>query len=439
MKKSDQLKQERASKLEELDNLITTRKNEKRDFTSEEETRFDSLEEEIGNLDTQIKREEKVEAAEKRAAEQAAEIHNPAPEFKTEGGESKEKRALSQRASVTKAIRSAMSGRELTGAEKEMNELAIEESRAAGVPIPDNSKVNIPMSFLRASAQTVSEDSGDYGGALVQDNAPRVQMPLTPAGLLDQLGVTRLRNLSGGDVPLPVMSDYDFAWLAETAAITPQKKEISGPSLSPNRLGAAVEISNRLLIQSSVDVESMIRGLIIQGYQRAIDAAAINGSGSSNQPEGILNNSSVPTGASTDADVPSKLLITELVSKLEAANSTTNNLAFLGAPGLKHLIENTKLDAGSGRFLMEKMNELFGYKFVTSTLVPALSGNFPLIFGDWSKMFIGEWGSLSVLSDPYSGALSNSVRLVLNGHADVAIAQPNAFAVNKYFNATDAT
>ena len=285
--------------------------------------------------------------------------------------------------------------------------------------------------------------------------------------------------------------------MAETAAITPQKKEISGPSLSPNRLGAAVEISNSLLIQSSVDVESMIRGLIIQGYQRAIDAAAINGSGSSNQPEGILNNSSVPTGASTDADEPSKLLITELVSKLEAANSTTNNLAFLGAPGLKHLIENTKLDTGSGRFLMEKMNELFGYKFVTSTLVPALSGNFPLIFGDWSKMFlgapglkhlientkldtgsgrflmekmnelfgykfvtstlvpalsgnfplifgdwskmfIGEWGSLSVLSDPYSGALSNSVRLVLNGHADVAIAQPNAFAVNKYFNATDA-
>lgn len=77
MKKSDQLKQERASKLEELDNLIATRKNEKRDFKPEEETRFDSLEEEIGNLDTQIKREEKVEAAEKRAAEQAEKRQTP--------------------------------------------------------------------------------------------------------------------------------------------------------------------------------------------------------------------------------------------------------------------------------------------------------------------------------------------------------------------------
>jgi len=123
---------------------------------------------------------------------------------------------------------------------------------------------------------------------------------------------------------------------------------------------------------------------------------------------------------------------------VEAANGTTNNLAFLGAPGLKHLLETIKVDSGSGRFLMEKMNELFGYKFVSSTLVPALSGNFPLIYGDWSQLFIGEWGSLSVLSDPYSGSLSNSVRLVVNGHADVAIAQPTAFAVNKFFNATDA-
>ena len=438
MKKSDQLKQERASKLEEINALIQTRKSEKRDFSEEETTKFDTLEGEIEALDGKIERELKIEATEKRAAEMGeGESQKPKTEAR-EGGEEKEKRALSQRASVTKAIRMATRGKALDGAEKEMNDLAIEESRSAGVDIPDNSMVNIPMSFLRASAQTVSEDSGNYGGELVQNYAPRVQMPFSPAGVMDRLGATRWTGLTGGDIPLPVMQDYDFAWLAETAAITVQKKTITGPTLSPNRLGAAVEISNRLLIQSSVDVEANIRQLLARGYERAIDAAAINGSGSSNQPEGILNNSSVPTGASSDADIPTKALVAELVSLVETANATEEKLGFLGAPGLKYLLEITKLDAGSGRFLMEKMNELLGYKFVSSTLVPTLSGNFPLIYGDWSKLFIGEWGSLSVLSDPYSGALSNTVRLVLNGHADVAIAQPGAFAVNKYFNATDA-
>ena len=441
MKKSVELKQQRSALIDKQGGLLETRKKENREFTEEESKEFNALDEQIAAKDSEIEQAEKEEKAAQRAASNAAGKEDRGESLKPinrEGGEAKEKRELSQRASVTKAIRSAMSGKELDGAEKEMNDLAIEESRNAKVDIPENSKVNIPMSFLRASAQTVSEDSGDYGGALVHNNAPRVQMPFSPAGVMDQLGATRWRGLSGGDIPLPVLSEYDFAWLAETAAITPQKKEIDGPTLSPHRLGAAVGISNRLLIQSSVDIEAMIRQQLLRGYERAIDSAAINGSGVSNQPLGILNNTDVPTGASVDADVPSKALVAELVSLVETANATQQSLAFLGAPGLKYLFETTLLDAGSGRFLMEKMGELLGYKFVASTLVPLLSSNYPLIYGDWSQMFIGEWGSLSVLSDPYSGSLSNEVRLVVNGHADVAIAQPTAFAVNKFFNATDA-
>ncbi|WP_271856080.1 phage major capsid protein [Patiriisocius marinus] len=438
MKRSDELKQKRASAIEAQNKISTTATAEKRDALNADETiEFNKLDDEINGLTADIEQEERQErAAVRNAAMAGAAAASVIPS--NDGGEAKEKGVLAQRASVTKAIRSAMSNTPLTGAEKEMNELAIEESRAAGVNIPDNAKVNIPMSFLRATAQTVSEDSGTYGGALVQNQAPRVQMPFSPAGLMEQLGATRWTGLSGGDIPLPVLKDYDFAWLAETAAITPQKKEIAGPTLSPKRLGAAVEISNRLLLQSSVDVEAMIRGRLIAGYDRAIDTAAINGSGTSNQPLGLLNNTGVSTGVSTDADVPTKALVAELVSLVETANATSQNLSFLGAPALKYLLEITKLDTGSGRFLMEKMNELLGYNFVSSTLVPTLSGNQPLIYGDWSQMFIGEWGALSVLSDPYSGALSNSVRLVLNGHADVQIAQPTAFAVNKFFNATDA-
>lgn len=433
MKKSDQLKQERASKMGELDTLIQTRNAEKRDFTEEEVTRFDTLETEINELDTKIEREEKVEAAEKRAATMAAASgQNNVP------GEEKEERKLKKRASITEAIRRSVNGKSLEGAEKEMHEIGLEEARNAKVELAENTQVAIPMSFLRATAQTVSEDSGSYGGALVVDQAPRVQMGFSPKGILEELGVTRLTGLSGGDIPLPVVNDYTFAWLAETGTITQQKNTIAGPTLSPNRLGAAVEISNKLLVQSTASVESMVRAKIAQGYENTVNVAAINGSGSSNQPEGVLNNGSIGAGSSVDADVPTKALVAELVKLVLEADSSMDRLAFLGSPATKYLLETTLLDAGSGKYLMEKMNELLGYKFLASTHVPQLSSNEVLIFGNWSELFVGEWGPLSIVSDPYGAALSNSVRLILNGHADVAIAQPGAFAANTYFNATDA-
>ena len=91
MKKSDELKQERASKYEELNGLVQTRKAEKRDFTTEEETQFDSLEAEIRELDKKIEKEEKFEAAEVRAAQMAG---NAGESMRNDGGDTKEREKL---------------------------------------------------------------------------------------------------------------------------------------------------------------------------------------------------------------------------------------------------------------------------------------------------------------------------------------------------------
>jgi HK97 family phage major capsid protein len=430
MKKLAEFKQERASKIDAQNALIAERKKSADGiFSEDQKTRFNDLQAEIESLDGKIEEEERVIAAEKRAAALSGAPVNSSQE-------DPEERKIKEAASVAKAIRTVTRGGKLEGAEKEMNDLAIEESRRSGVRIDDNALLHIPMSMLRATAQTVSEDSGLYGGKLVQDHAPRVQMPFAPKTVLEQLGATRLTGLTGGDVPLPSGNNYDFAWLSETAAITPQKQQFDGPVLSPNRLGAAVEISNRLLIQSSVNVEQMIRNLLFQGYDRAINQAAINGPGTGNTPEGVLNNANVQQSADyTAATAAERGMIVELAALIEAANASEESLAFLMSPALKAILQNAKADAGSGIFLMPGKDGLMGYNAVSSTLVPTLTGTpdtQALIFGDWSQMYIGEWGSMSVLSDPYSASLSNSVRLVVNGHADVAIAKPEAFAVNKF-------
>jgi HK97 family phage major capsid protein len=432
MKTLAELKQERAAKIQaQTELLATVRSSEKKEFTAEQRTAFDGQTTDIQRLDVEIKTAEAVDAAEKRAADLSGKkIVEP-----SKGGEEKESRNIKGIASVTRALRMATNGKALDGAEKEMNDLAIQESRTAGVDVNEKAILHIPMDMLRSASQTVTEDDGLYGGELVTNNAPRVQMPFSAKSFLEKLGAKRLSNLSGGSVPLPIMKNYSFQWLGETETITRQKQTVDPAILSPNRVGGAVSISNRLLMQSGIPVESEIRSLLLGGYDRALNTAAVNGPGTGNSPLGILNTSGVQQSAVIAGTQASRDLVLELISLLESSDVTEESLGFLLSPQLRYILQTTLLDAGSGRFVMEQRNNLQGYNAAVSTLVPELATNKVLVYGDWSKLFIGEWGSMSVVSNPYSEDLEDSVRLVANAHAGIAIAQPEAFAVNKFLTA----
>lgn len=423
MSKIAQLQQKRASKLEAQKKLVKARKESEGKFTEEQRTEFKNLQTEIEALDADIAEERQIEDFEKRTAAQKGDRKGGAKPK----GEDAEKRSIIERASISKAFRSKG---DLTGAEKEMNELGIEENRAAGVETPDDAKITIPMSVLRA--QSVTGDSGNKGGQLVVNDTPRVQMPFQPATFLESLGATRLSGLSGGAIPLPVGQKYTMQWLAENAAITPQDKDFTGPELSPERLGGAVDISRRLIQQSSPDAEALVRQMLLRAYDTSLNAAAINGSGSANEPTGILNKAGIKLSAVVAAEAAKWEHVTELMGLVDAEDATELSRAYLMSPQLRAAYMSTKKDAGSGRFVMETRNELNGSNAAATSLVPVLTGNEVLIYGDFSKLFIGEWGAVSLLEDPYSASLTNAIRLVVNAHAGIEIAQPNAFAANKF-------
>ena len=432
MKKSDQLKQQRASKMKKWDELVTLGETEKRDFTQEEQTQVDAIRGELADLDS------KIEEALDFEARQAAIASAAAGESVTDSDE-KEKEKVQKRFSITKMLRNALEGEEQTGAEKEAQEIADLENRQAGVAFAKSrhARVMVPMSFLRASQQTVSQDSGEYGGELVVDQAPRVQAGLEPNLWIEKLGASVLTGLSGGDIPLPVAGSYSFEWLAEGANITGQKKKITGPVLNPKRAGAAVSISNRLLMQSSVDVDALVRRNLATGWANAINSAAVNGAGTP-APTGILNVTGINTAAATAALAPTFAQIVELQGLIEEDDATEMSLGYLMHPKLKAKLKVTSKDAGSGRFLIEG-NNVDGYQFVSTSLVPAGddagTAVYPLIYGDFAQMFVGQWGAVSFLVNPYSEDLSDSVRISVNTHADVQVANPKAFAVNSFLTA----
>lgn len=428
MKKSDQLKLERTAKVEAQGNLLTKAKSENRELTTEENTSFDTLDTEIAELDNQVARAIKMEAAELRAAE------NSGKKLTAEGdsSEKKELREIKSKFSIVRALRLAHPEKVLDGAEKEVHEIGVAESRTAGVTVPENTGFSLPISFLRATQQTVSQDSGNFGGALVQNNAPVIVDALRPQLFLERLGATFVTGLTGGDVPLIVSSDFDMEFLAEGASITRQKKQYAGPSLNPKRAGGAVDISNRLLMQSSPDVEGLIMRGLTNGFSTLLESAAINGAGGV-APTGLLNYVGVNASTTVASAAATYALICELEALIEANNATEVSLGFLLHPKLKSVLKQLKKDAGSGIFIFQD-GLLDGYNAVSTSLMPVLNTNtnYPLIYGDFSQMTIGQWGALNIKVNPYSADLEDSVRLTLNTHADMQIANPKAFAKNAF-------
>ena len=76
-------------------------------------------------------------------------------------------------------------------------------------------------------------------------------------------------------------------------------------TLSPKRLGSFVIIGKQLIAQSSISIENLVRSRMNFSIAKAVDTAAINGSGSSNQPLGILGPSGIGSVAiGTNGGVP---------------------------------------------------------------------------------------------------------------------------------------
>lgn len=433
MKKSVQLKQQRAAVLRAQQEILDKAKAENRDFTAEEQAKLDAKDQEVEDFDKQIETAEKNEAREDRIAAMTA--RSVGQGFHGgdlgESSEQREVNNIQKRFSFTKAVREAAAGK-LEGVEKEVNDMALQEAASLKLDFKSTDRsFSIPSYMMRATTQSVTGDAGAFGGALVPTDI-RMVNDFVPKLFLEELGANFLTGLTG-NVKFPINKSFELDWLEENEEVTLKASEFDGPTLKPKRAAAGVMISNQLMLQSSVDVEALIISNFRNAAKRAIERAAINGNGIK-QPLGLLNIPGINLSAVTAAKSPEYSDILELKGLVKDADSTDISLGFLSDNVLASVLEGVKKDAGSGRFLLED-GKLAGMKHVASSLVPELAGNHPLIYGDWSQMTVGQWGGANFTVDPYTKAGAGAVIVYINLYANVIVSLPKAFAVNKFLTA----
>ena len=312
--------------------------------------------------------------------------------------------------SLVKAIREAGEGK-LSGLELEAHEAVASRSGVApkGFFVP-NDVLNRDLT---------ATDANDDGDKLISTDLGEFVPALQAGPVVAQLGARVLSGLSG-NVTLPKGGALTAAWLGENDAASETTMSIGQVSLSPKRVAAFSDLSKQLLAQASYDVEGIVRSDLLNQLALAIDAAAINGSGSSNEPTGIINTSGVNTASGIDRDGA-----IDCETAVMADNAMGGNPAYVMAPSVRGTLKKTATDSGSGRFVMEG-SELNGYRAVATTQCPAST----LLFGDFSQLIVGEFGSgVDVVVDPYTNALNGITRIYVSRFADIAVRHAEAFAV----------
>lgn len=128
---------------------------------------------------------------------------------------------------------------------------------------------------------------------------------LRNASSVMQAGARMLTGLSG-DVKIPKKTAASTAgWIStEGGAASESEMTVGTVSMVPRNLGAFTDLTRQLMLQSSLDVEALIRDDLAQALALAIDKAGLEGTGSSGQPTGILSTSGVNTVTAFAAAVP---------------------------------------------------------------------------------------------------------------------------------------
>ncbi len=419
MKKSAELKQLRAQKIAAQKALHTTAEGEKRGLNETETTSFRALQTEIETLTGQITDTlayeanlRSVEGAEDVATQE--EVEKPA----------KEKRTFSLNA----ALRSLVNGVALQGAELEANERGMVAARAAGIGVAPSSFV-VPLFETRADGQTVTEDAGAYGGNTV---ATAVLGPidyLRPRPSVVKLGAVLFTGLSG-NIQFPKNNGgVSATWEGETDEVVNTKTAWGKIEMKPRRLSVSVLISLQNLMQSSFDMEVYTMNEIRKAIEVEIDKDGLYA---------ILDHADVNSVAiGTNGGNLTLDAAIDMETAVFVDNADADTMNYVSNSKVRGKAKKTVIEAGQTEKLLQN-NEINGYAFansnhIPSNLVKGTSGATcsALIFGDFSKLLLGQWGFMDLSVDDKSRKKEGYIEVTANVYLDSAVLEPTAFAVCK--------
>lgn len=404
-----ELKKERQGIKDSLENLKNTLKTEGRLMTEDEKNEVKRSQERITEIDTAIRSiEEKLQDIDSLFTVKEVETEKRNNELKT----NKEKMDIS----LIKEIRNYVNTNTFSSDMIEMSKRGAEANQIAGQGC--QGQISIPVETR--SGYTVS----DAGSSVVANDITNLLEPLRAKNVMMQAGakfITGLRN----NVIFPSLGKQNVGWNTENGSAINGASGITSQQMVPHRLTAYIDISKQFLMQESADCERVIREDLIRAINSKLEATILGVE--ADDPA----NFTFWTSGATVLPVSGFSGICTVESTLENADFDTANAKYLISPTAKGTLRQMYKDANKKLGLVYEDGEIDSTPALVTTNVGNGTTDGNLIFGDFSNLVIGQWGSIDLSIDTVTKAITNEVRIVINTYFGVARLRPNAFVLGK--------
>ena len=332
---------------------------------------------------------------------------------------------------LLKALQGTFDGK-LDGLEGEMAAEGRNEARSQGNPIGERS-LALPQALHKAIASEMRNhtvDPNTAGGYNVPTEFAGLIQIYQPDLVVTRAGATVMSDLSG-NLDMSVQDNALGAnWEGEQTASDEQSTPFSRRSMSPKRAASWAQYSRQLFFQSSPDVQNFIASELGYGMANLIDVTALHGDGVDPKPMGLFSNTDVPT---VTGPINTYEKLVEMEKTLANNNALTKGTpVYVSDYNVLADLKTTKLDAGSGRFLVEGLMDptqtANGYRIESSTNVAANS----VAFGIFSELFVGYWGTPVLILDEITGAGTSAIKIYQERFVDTLVRRPEAFVKSQW-------
>ncbi len=289
----------------------------------------------------------------------------------------------------------------------------------------------VPPDVLRRALNTSTSGAaaGDTGGNVVDTTlmtSSFIEL-LRNRAVAMQLG-TNMSGLVGNfDVPKQTAAASGY-WIGEDEDAPEDGLELGQIGLRPKTVAALSEITRRMLMQSSMDVEALVRSDLATALALTIDKAFFYGTGTGNQPLGIANTSGINGVNFATAGKPTYEEIVQMESEISSDNADVNSMAYVMASTMRGHFKTTEKFANSnGQPIWEPGNSVNGYGTEVTNQID--SGD--LFFGNYADALIGMWGGLELTMDPYTHSAKGRLRIVAMQDVDIALRRVESFCLGR--------
>ncbi|KQS33965.1 phage major capsid protein [Dyadobacter sp. Leaf189] len=430
MGKLKDLRDKRAVKFEEMQTASKVGEAEKRDLTDDEFNAFKALKQEVVDLDAQIARQEELENLPLARAVDAGKVAGSGADNATYSeGDKKDLRGFN----LMRAIQRKAQKQTIDGIEGEVLKLGEANARLNAIE-PSEEAFYVPAEFMQKRGQTVTLQTtspGDQGGILVPTEIMPLLDMLWSQTWLKESGARFLTGLTGNP-RFPVQTTKPTVQeLTEIEEMGYTEILFSDFGMTPKRRGVTIPISKQSILQSSIDIQELVMENISMALAQYMNVEAIGILlGAITAPNGNL------LALGTNGAKPTYENLVDLEALIETKDALRNTPKYLTNAKMKAVFKKTQVFTGtSGEPVWGKGNILNDYPTIVSNLVPsnltkgsATAIASAIIFGNFNDLYVGLWGGVEFIVDPFSAKKKAQTEITANTFYDIKVARTQSFA-----------